>query len=155
MASFRGCMEWKNTERGWCVPLSALTPAPVRTKARSTGEMEIMDEVYARSARLPTHVWLVPHDFLATDPEKSPVPKEDKRVRVVRLLDHADAAPEDRDPVAGLDGSVLFVAGVPFLAPAHQEGQPGTVDARVLAPEGDAFSVVSDEDVAAVRGQRF
>lgn len=69
------------------------------------------------------------------------------------LLDKGNATTEHGDAVAHLDSSFVFAPGVPFLASAHQEIEPSGIETRSFAPERNARSVPSDEEITTVSDQ--
>src|ERR1035441_1538085 len=78
---------------------------------------------------LPPRVALVPNNFPAPNPKHAPVRQQRVHLRLVGVLDHRDAAAEDRHAVAPHQSSVPLAPGVVLRAFPDQVIEPRRVEA--------------------------
>src|SRR5208337_73930 len=103
--------------------------------------------------RLPPNVALVPHNFLAPNPQRASVRQQRVNLRVVGVLDHRDPAPDDRHTVAPLDSPFLSTAGIPLFAPLDEQVESDWVVPGAPDPQRYVSFLALNKNVAAVCGQ--
>jgi hypothetical protein len=104
-------------------------------------------------ARFPAHILFAPRNAFASNPYDGLVPQHHLDALAIDLSDQGCAPPHNRNSVAPFDRAFLVALGVPFAASAHEEVESSGSESRLLFPEGEAGTVLSDEDVAAIRNQ--
>ena len=96
---------------------------------------------------------LVPPNALTPNHQYCLVPQLGTDVSGTHLLDQCNGTAEYSDAVARLDGSLMCAPCIPFIPSAHQKLQSIGIKCRSFAPERNARSVVSDEEITAVSDQ--